>query len=177
MHTIKFMWLKSNLLAVGLSLISMSHMQAQQLTQFVNPFIGSTNFGATNPGAVVPQGMVSVAPFNVTGSATNTFDKDARWWSTPYAYENHYFTGYSHVNLSGVGCPDLGVVMLMPTAGKLTASIKEYGSAMSSQVATPGYYSCFLDKYEILTEVSATQRTGISRFSFKPGKANILIDI
>lgn len=177
MHTIKFMWLKSNLLAVGLSLISMGHMQAQQLTQFVNPFIGSTNFGATNPGAVVPQGMVSVAPFNVTGSATNTFDKDARWWSTPYAYENHYFTGYSHVNLSGVGCPDLGVVMLMPTAGKLTASIKEYGSAMSSQVATPGYYSCFLDKYEILTEVSATQRTGISRFSFKPGKANILIDL
>lgn len=51
---------------------------------YVNPFIGTTNFGTTNPGAVCPNGMMSVVPFNVMGSEDNKYDKDARWWSTPY---------------------------------------------------------------------------------------------
>ena len=71
------------------------------LIDYVDPFIGPTNFGTTNPGAVCPNGMMSVVPFNVMGSADNTYDKDARWWSTPYEYTNCFFTGYSHVNLSG----------------------------------------------------------------------------
>ena len=76
---------------------------------YVDPFIGTTNFGTTNPGAVCPNGMMSVVPFNVMGSSENTYDKDARWWSTPYEYTNCFFTGYAHVNLSGVGCPELGL--------------------------------------------------------------------
>lgn len=77
---------------------------------YVNPFIGTTNFGTCNPGAVVPAGLMSVVPFNVMGSDLNAFDKDARWWSTPYEETNSFFTGYSHVNLSGVGCPDLSSI-------------------------------------------------------------------
>ncbi len=46
--------------------------------RYVNPFIGTTNFGTTNPGAVVPNGLMSVSPFNVTGSEINRYDKDAR---------------------------------------------------------------------------------------------------
>ena len=70
---------------------------------YVNPFVGTTNFGTTHPGAICPNGMMSVVPFNVMGSADNTYDKDARWWSTSYEYTNCFFTGYAHVNLSGVG--------------------------------------------------------------------------
>ena len=81
-------------------------VQAQNLVDYVNPFIGTTNFGTCNPGAIVPYGMMSVVPFNVMGSADNRYDKDARWWSTPYDYTNSYFTGFAHVNLSGVGCPE-----------------------------------------------------------------------
>ena len=88
------------------------------LSGYVNPFIGTTNFGATNPGAVCPNGMMSVSPFNVMGSDLNTWDKDSRWWSTPYTYENRFFTGFSHVNLSGVGCPEVGIVLTMPTSGE-----------------------------------------------------------
>ncbi|WP_372775404.1 GH92 family glycosyl hydrolase [Mangrovibacterium sp.] len=158
-------------------LLSVQTVAAQKIVDYVNPFIGTTNFGATNPGAVVPQGMVSVVPFNVSGSADNTFDKDSRWWSTPYGWENNYFTGYSHVNLSGVGCPELGVILLMPTSGEVTASNKAYGSAMSSQQASPGYYSNQLTKYGIKTEVTATERAGLSKFTFPAGKSNILIDL
>ncbi len=153
-------------------------LQAQTPVEWVNPFIGTTNYGATNPGAIVPRGMVSVVPFNVSGNSTlNKHDKDAGWWSTPYSYENKFFTGYTHVNLSGGGCPALGVILLMPTTGKINASNSKYGSEMSNQIARPGYYSNFLNKYKIKTEVSATERTGISRFTFPEGKANILIDL
>ena len=38
------------------------------LIDYVDPFIGTTNFGTTNPGAICPNGMMSVVPFNVMGS-------------------------------------------------------------------------------------------------------------
>ncbi|RPI65866.1 MAG: hypothetical protein EHM47_18010 [Ignavibacteriales bacterium] len=40
----------------------------QSLTNFVNPFIGTSNSGNTFPGAVVPWSMVSVSPHNSPGS-------------------------------------------------------------------------------------------------------------
>ena len=50
-------------------------VSAQQPVDYVNPFIGTSNYGTTNPGAICPQGMMSVTPFNVMGSTSNKFDK------------------------------------------------------------------------------------------------------
>lgn len=144
---------------------------------FVNPFVGTTNFGTTHPGAICPNGMMSVVPFNVMGSSDNRYDKDARWWSTPYEYTNCYFTGYAHVNLSGVGCPELGSLLLMPTTGELNLDYKEYGSKYKDEQATPGYYTNFLTKYNVKTEVTATTRTGLARFTFPKGKSHILLNL
>ena len=90
-------------LAALAAALTVAPLAAQEPADYVNPFIGTTNFGTTNPGAVCPNGMMSVVPFNVMGSELNRYDKDARWWSTPYEYYNKFFTGFSHVNLSGVG--------------------------------------------------------------------------
>ncbi|MCC8170853.1 MAG: GH92 family glycosyl hydrolase [Parabacteroides sp.] len=150
---------------------------AQQPVDYVNPFIGTTNYGTTNPGAVCPNDLMSVVPFNVMGSDDNKFDKDSRWWSTPYENTNSYFTGYSHVNLSGVGCPDVGSLLLMPTAGELNVDYKEYGSHYTNEIAHPGFYSNELTKYGIKTAVTATTRTGLSRFVFPKGQGNILLNL
>ncbi len=147
------------------------------LIDYVDPFIGTTNFGTTNPGAICPNGMMSVVPFNVMGSSENTYDKDARWWSTPYEYTNCFFTGYAHVNLSGVGCPELGSLLLMPTTGELNVDYKQYGSKYKDEQASPGYYSNYLTKYNVKTEVSATPRSGIARFTFPKGKSHILLNL
>ena len=93
----------------------------------VNPFIGTTNFGTCNPGAVLPNGLMSVSPFNVMGSDVNRYDKDARWWSTPYDITNSFLTGFSHVNLSGVGCPELSSLLIMATSGDLDVDYRHYG--------------------------------------------------
>ncbi|MDO4165291.1 MAG: GH92 family glycosyl hydrolase [Bacteroides sp.] len=147
------------------------------LLKYVNPFIGTTNFGTTNPGAVCPNGLMSVVPFNVMGSGDNKYDKDARWWSTPYEYHNCFFTGFSHVNLSGVGCPELGSLLLMPTTGELSVDYKEYGSRYQDEQASPGYYSNYLTRYGVKTEVSATPRTGATRFTFPAGESHILLNL
>lgn len=145
--------------------------------RYVNPFIGTTNFGTTNPGAVVPNGLMSVSPFNVTGSELNRYDKDARWWSTPYDATNSYLTGFSHVNLSGVGCPELGSVVTMATTGPLQVDYRQYGSTYSDEKASPGYYSSKLDKYNVLAEATASQRTSVERYTFPAGQGNILVNL
>lgn len=153
------------------------HVAVAGVVDYVNPFIGTTNFGTCNPGAVCPSGMVSVVPFNVMGSDMNLYDKDARWFSTPYEYRNKFLTGFSHVNLSGVGCPDMGSLLLMATSGEVNVDYKAYGTTYSDEEAHPGYYSVMLDKYGIKAEVSATQRVGITRFTFPKGKANVLLNL
>lgn len=152
-------------------------VSAGPLTESVNPFIGTTNFGTTNPGAVTPNGMMSVSPFNVMGSELNAYDKDSRWWSTPYDYTNSYFTGYSHVNLSGVGCPELGSLLVMPTSGPLQLDYHIYGSGYADEKASPGYYSNLLTEYGILTEVTATCRTSAERYTFPEGRGNIILNL
>lgn len=146
-------------------------------TLWVNPFVGTSNFGTTNPGAIVPNGMMSVVPFNVMGSDTNVFDKDARWWSTPYEFKNKFFTGYAHGSLSGVGCPDMGSLLTMATTGPLNVNYKEYGSAYTEEKASPGYYTNKLSKYDIITEATATARSAVERYTFPGGDGNILINL
>ncbi|MDA9125686.1 GH92 family glycosyl hydrolase [Flavobacteriaceae bacterium] len=156
---------------------SSENTPSPDLLGYVNPFIGTSNFGATNPGAIAPRGMVNVSPFNVAGPQNLPLEKDSRWLSTPYVYENTFLSGFSHVNLSGVGCPDLGVILMMPTTGALEINHLQYGSTYSDEVSKAGYYSTYLKKYDIRIETTATTRTGISKYMFPKGKSNILLNL
>lgn len=162
---------------MGIALTSALFVSAQEPVDYVNPFVGTTNYGTTNPGAVVPQGMMSATPFNVMGSEDNKYDKDKQWWSTPYEVNNKYLTGFSHVNLSGVGCPDLGSLLLMPTSGELNVKYTQSGSEYTDEVAVPGYYSNMLTKYGIKCEMTATPRTSRARFTFHRGQGNLLMNL
>ena len=165
------------LLSGGIRAGEAGTMPEGNVSRYVDPFIGTTNFGTTNPGAVCPNGMMSVSPFNVMGSQLNVYDKDSRWWSTPYCFENKFFTGYSHVNLSGVGCPELGALLTMPSAGPLQVDYRMYGSEYTDEYAEPGYYTNLLTAYGIKTEVSATARTSAERYTFPGGEGHILLNL
>ena len=68
------------------------------LTQFVDPFIGSGGHGHVFVGANVPFGGVQVGPSN--------FNKG--WdWSSSYHYTDSIVKGFTHLNLSGTGMTDL----------------------------------------------------------------------
>ena len=169
---------KNKIIAAFVALASSVLMWGQDVsvTAYVDPFIGTTNYGTTNPGALCPNGMMSVTPFNVMGSELNRYDKDSRWWSTPYSNDNRFFTGFSHVNLSGVGCPEVGLALTMPTSGELNVDYHIYGSEYHDESASPGYYGCELTSYGIRAEVSATPRTAIERYTYRKGQGNIIVN-
>ena len=152
-------------------------INGQQPAEYVNPFIGTSNFGATFPGPIAPRGMASISPFNVAGPQNLPLEKDSRWLSNPYVNENTFLTGFSQVNLSGVGCPDLGVLLLMPTTGVVETNHLKYGSTYSNEVATAGYYSTTIDKYDITAAFTASKRVGVSKFAFPKGQANVLLNL
>ncbi|MCX2681626.1 GH92 family glycosyl hydrolase [Galbibacter sp. EGI 63066] len=158
-------------------LISGITIAQKQPVDYVNPFIGTSNYGATNPGAIAPRGMVSVSPFNVAGPQNLPQEKDSRWLSNPYVNQNTFLTGFTHVNLSGVGCPDLGVIITMPTTGELETDHLKYGTTYTDEVANAGYYSAHLSKYDVKAETTASTRAGVSRYTFPAGKSNVLLNL
>ena len=149
----------------------------QQPAELVNPLIGTSNYGAAFPGPVAPRGMASISPFNVAGPQNKPLEKDSQWLSNPYVNENTFLTGFSQVNLSGVGCPDLGVLLLMPTTGPVETNHLKYGSTYSNEVAKTAYYSVNIDKYKIKGEFTASKRVGVSKFTFPKGQSNILLNL
>lgn len=171
--------MKQFLLLGFLCLVISQSVNAENNLKYVDPFIGTSNFGATHPGAQYPNGLVSVAPFNVAHrfGQENLFEKDEAWNSRVYIHENKYFTGLSHLNLSGVGCPEAGVVLVMPTTGTKTFDSKEYGSVLSAQSATPGVYSANVNRYDVKMTSSASVRSAITAFTFPAGSANIILNL
>lgn len=168
---------KKNFLALCLLFFSYT-VFAQSVSQYVDPFIGTSNFGATHPGAIVPWGMASVSPYNVSyhGDA-NPFNNKKGWNSRVYTAENTLSIGFSHVNLSGVGCPDLGSILLMPTCGDLDVNYLNYVSPLTDEQAQPGYYRATMGKYGIGVEATATTRTGISRYSYPQGQGHVILNL
>lgn len=153
----------------GLALIffGFAGLAAAGLTDWVDPFIGTANGGNTFPGALVPWGMASVSPHNDLQSPSG------------YRYGKPFLYGFGHAHLSGTGCPDLGVVVLMPTTGEIQTDADKWKSQYDSEKATPGFYSVHLKTYDVQAEMTATTHAGISRYSFpaQKGDANILLDL
>lgn len=140
-------------------------------TQYVNPFIGTGGHGHTYPGPALPFGMIQPGP-----------DTRLEGWDgcSGYHYTDSLIYGFSQTHLSGTGIEDYCDFLFMPTTGKPQFINKQYASPFlkKNEKASPGYYSTFLDKYQIKAEITATRRSGWYRFTFpKTNEANIIIDL
>lgn len=138
-------------------------------TQYVNPFIGTSGRGHTFPGATYPFGFVQLNPR--TGN---------RSWDyvAGYQYGDSVLMGFSHNMLSGGGGARLGDVLVLPYSDE---NILKNGGVLFSkedEKASPGYYSTRLLEDNILVELTATERTGIHKYSFaNEGKYHISVDV
>jgi len=144
-------------------------MNSQNLTHFVNPFIGTAKTGHTFPGATTPFGFIQLSP------ETNNFGWD---YCSGYHYEDSTIIGFAHTHLSGTGWMDLGDVLMLPYSGTKIRS--EYRTRMDkkSEMAVPGYYSISLPDEGVVVELTATQRCGIQRYRFnKQGGAYVFLDL
>jgi predicted alpha-1,2-mannosidase len=137
----------------------------------VNPLIG-TGFGPGDgvnlfPGATTPFGMVQLSP-----------DTEDRGYG--YHYTNTDIKGFSMTHMSGPGCPNEGDVFFTATTGPVVTEVDDFQSPYShkKETAAPGYYQVQLLQWGVNAELTATDRTGIARFTFPGGKiANILVPL
>jgi predicted alpha-1,2-mannosidase len=154
---------------------------SNNLSEYVNPFVGTGGHGHTFPGAASPFGMVQLSP--------DTRIDDSWDGCGGYHYDDSFIYGFSHTHLSGTGVSDYGDVLMMPTGGPRSImpsfNPKNYRSNYnhSSEVAEAGYYSVYLPAYEIKAELTVTPHVGIHRYtyyqSFDKSKftAKVLIDL
>ena len=150
----------------------------KDLVRFVDPFIGSGGHGHVFVGANVPFGGVQVGPTN--------FNKG--WdWSSSYHYSDSIVKGFCHINVSGTGMSDLGELTIMPANGELKINagtqknhMKGYSSLYSKdkEKVSPGFYSVFLDRYGIKVDLTATERSGLHKYTFpKSERSRVIIDL
>ncbi|OQX78495.1 MAG: glycosyl hydrolase family 92 [Bacteroidetes bacterium 4484_249] len=147
------------------------------LTQYVNPLIGTDGHGHTFPGASLPFGMVQLSP-----------DTRLEGWDgcSGYHYSDSIVYGFSHTHLSGTGVPDYGDILFMPTTGDIKFNNGSddtdagYASRFShnNEKASAGFYSTFLDDYNIAVALTCTKRVGFHKYTFPESKnSNVIIDL
>ncbi|MFS0490884.1 GH92 family glycosyl hydrolase [Leadbetterella byssophila] len=169
----KWIWL--------LALLSCTKKEA---IHFVDPYIGSKGHGHVFVGANVPFGAVQLGPSQIM----RHWDEFSGWdWTSGYNYISEEVLGFTHTHLSGTGIGDLNDILLLPANGKLQLSPMKigephsgYGSPISkkNEKVEPGYYEVFLPKYEVLAELTTTERVGFHKYSFEnPDRPHVLIDL
>jgi predicted alpha-1,2-mannosidase len=156
---------------------------ADRVHVFAGTRPGHDTFGGGHsfPGAAAPFGMVQWSP------DTTPADRNGRGG---YDYRDPHIKGFSLTHLSGAGCALYGDFPFLPTTEPLEASPASDGADLDGQFrpgfshahesGRPGYYSVRLNPVRgsaIETELSATTRTGMARFTFpRNPHASVLVN-
>ena len=153
------------LLAVCFS-VTAAVAATQNLTQYVNQYVGTGGHGHTFMGANVPFGLVQLGPTEPTRG----------WdWCSGYYYDDDELIGFGHMHLSGTGIGCLGDVAFLPVKDFKQTSTRFKHEA---EKVHPGYYSVQLTDPNVLVELTATERCGFHRYTFKNGaKAQLALDL
>ncbi|MDD5891920.1 MAG: GH92 family glycosyl hydrolase, partial [Bacteroidales bacterium] len=147
----------------------------ERFTDYVDMRIGTGGHGHVFVGANVPFGMVQLGPTSIP----QTWD-----WCSGYHESDSTVIGFSHTHLSGTGIGDLFDVTVMPVVGKVNFARGVEGDPQSGlwsyadrsrEVCRPGYYSVPLTRYDILAEMTATERVGIHRYTFPASDSAALV--
>ena len=117
-------------------------------------------------GANVPFGLVQLGPTEPTRG----------WdWCSGYYYDDDELIGFGHMHLSGTGIGCLGDVAFLPVKDFKQTSTRFKHDA---EKVHPGYYSVQLTDPNVLVELTATERCGFHRYTFKNGaKAQLALDL
>ncbi len=161
-----------SLFCIGIISCTQKQTSIKENTDYVNTFIGTNNSGNTFPGAVLPWGMASVSPHNCLN-----FKGGDNTQTGIYVHGQPHIYGFGNIHYSGVGCNLGGNIILMPQPGELNIDPTKNRSSYSGEKSEPGYYEVQLTDYNILTQLTATKRCGLSKFTFQDKKGNVTLDL
>lgn len=153
----------------ALALVSCS--KQVDYTAFVDTSIGTGGHGHVFVGANVPFGAVQLGPTSVPQS----------WdWCSGYHVSDSTVIGFSHTHLSGTGIGDLFDVTILPVKGTIDDYSREAiadKAIREKEISVPGYYSVPLQNADVLCEMTATERVGLSRYIFSSSEASLLFNL
>ncbi|MES2477185.1 MAG: GH92 family glycosyl hydrolase [Verrucomicrobiota bacterium] len=152
-------------------LVAAGFPAAAQLTEHVNPFLGTatiwekedTGFTPTRrtwgaevfPGSSLPNAMVQLSPVTQFKSGSG------------YQYEDKTIQAFTHTSK---GHWNLCNVPLMPVTGDIAPDNFSSPYSHKNESARPGYYQVGLERYSINVELTSTLRCGFHRYTFPAGK-------
>lgn len=154
-----------------LSLISFA-VSAQDYTQYVNPLMGTQSSfelsaGNTYPAIAMPWGM------NFWSPRTN---KIGDGWK--YTYTANKIYGFEQTHQPSPWINDYGQFSLMPVTGEIILDEEKRASWFShkSEEVLPHYYKVYLADYDVLAELTPTERAAMFRFTFPDDSSFVVID-
>ncbi|KAJ4483906.1 glycoside hydrolase family 92 protein [Lentinula aciculospora] len=160
---------------ISAAIVAAANESSPDYTAFVNPFIGTDNFGDVCPGASIPFGMVKFST-DLTGYAPAGYVTDPTQTIRGLSPLHDSGTGsslgtYGNFEIMPMTCPrgfDTCTTML---------SDRETFRKNNTDDASPGYFSQTLDN-EIKMEATSTRRAGLERFTFPEGsKPYFVLDL
>jgi predicted alpha-1,2-mannosidase len=155
--------------AIGFFLSTFSTLlHGKDPVDYVNPNIGTIGhlLTSTTPDVQLPRGMIRLIPTTTPGI------RDV------YLADKIY--SFSTVSLSSDFSKGIGVFSVMATTGQIKANPAENASRFDHDLekVTPYYYSVLLEDYTIDAEYTATEHSGIYRFTFpEASTANLLVSL
>ena len=155
------------LLAFACTQTSETKMAEGDLTQYINPFIGTAFTGHTHPAASYPLGLIQ------TGPQTGNFTWE---YCSGYFYEDSLIQGFTQTRLNGTGCVDLGDLLVQPFAGEKRDNLDSHFDK-ATEKASAGYYTVHLADNNVTAEMTAAPHVALHRYTYPKGeKANLLAD-
>ena len=143
------------------------------LVEYVNPLVGTDSDyalsnGNTYPAIALPWGM------NFWTPQTN---KNGNGWG--YMYDDVKIRGFKQTHQPSPWINDYAAFSLFPETGKLITDENKRASWFShkAETAKPHYYKAYLSNYDVVTEITPTERAAQFRFTFpESDSSHILID-
>lgn len=143
------------------------------LVTLVNPLMGtdsefSLSNGNTYPAIALPWGMNFWTPM------TNNMGDG---WT--YQYDAYKIRGFKQTHQPSPWINDYAAFSLMPLTGELIIDEEQRGSWFSHKAETvrPDYYQVYLADYDVVTEITPTERAAQFRFTFpQADSAWVLLD-
>lgn len=166
--------MKRVLLVISLlvALATANAQESRDYVQYVNPLMGTQSSfelsaGNTYPAIAMPWGM------NFWTPRTNRMGDG---WQ--YTYTAHKIYGFEQTHQPSPWINDYGQFSIMPVTGKPRMDERERASWFShkSETALPHYYKVYLADYDIVTELTPTERAAMFRFTFPQGDAYVVVD-
>lgn len=140
--------------------------------QYVNPLMGTQSTfelsaGNTYPAIAMPWGMNFWTPRTA---------KIGDGWQ--YTYTKNRIYGFEQTHQPSPWINDYGQFSIMPVTGEPEMDEAKRASWFShkGETALPHYYKVYLANYDIVTELTPTERAAMFRFTFPQGDSHVVVD-